>query len=75
MKLEKLINAIDIAIENKDIKTLAGISTELTNLLSIVERIPYYCGNPNCTNVGCLSVRETRDCARELINKYGKAGI
>jgi hypothetical protein len=38
------------------------------DLMVLVDKIPYYCGTPDCNSYGCLLIREAREKMREIWN-------
>jgi len=41
-----------------------------TELMEIVDRIPYFCGRPDCVSDGCVAIRQAREKLREIYNAH-----
>jgi hypothetical protein len=60
-----IVNAEDLAPQLAKIKDLPRLTAEL---MEIVNKIPYYCGSPDCFAAGCMANRDARDKMREILN-------
>ncbi len=47
---------------------MKDIGRLMAELMEIVDRIPYYCGSPDCIAPGCQATRQARDKVREIYN-------
>lgn len=61
-----IVNVEELTPELAKIKDLPQLTAEL---MEIVNRIPYYCGKPDCYSPGCLAIRDARDKMREIFNE------
>jgi hypothetical protein len=60
-----IVNPDDLALQLTKVKDLPRLTAEL---MEIVNKIPYYCGKPDCYAPGCLAIRDARDKMREILN-------
>jgi len=47
------------------VKNLPRLTAEL---MQLVNKIPFYCGHPECFAPGCLAIRDAREKMREIFN-------